>query len=64
MGNANKTKLRNALSFYTLPGILQTSEYFPTKFKIDDSLKVLYRNARSSFQEEEQSNIEMEQDFE
>ena len=47
--NANKTKLRNALSVYTLQGILQTSEYFPANFEMNERLKVLHRNARSSY---------------
>ena len=66
--NANKTKLRNALSVYALQGILQTSESYPANFEINERLKVLHRNARPSymprFHEEERSNIEMEEDFE
>ena len=66
--NANKTKLRNALSVYTLQGILQTSESYPANFEINERLKVLHRNARlsymSRFHDEERSNIEMEEDFE
>ena len=66
--NANKTKLRNALSVYTLQGILQTNEYYPANFEINERLKGLHRNARPSymsrFHEEERSNIEMEEDFE
>ena len=50
---ANRTKLRNSLSVY----VLQTSEYFPANFKVDEKVKVLHRNARphymSHFYEEE-----------